>query len=194
MPKEASSPAKVVRRKVARPQRAASTSKRAAARPVRASRNRTVRKAPTPLQASRSRKKRHYRLTFSVFFVCIVTTAASITLGVREDGILNPERIIQERNERIARGEVIDTDYGARANMTIPVQRDNRPNGGGRGMGDLDAPEPEPQPETNATSTATSTDAGIDDGTASSTSTSTPSGENSTTTAEATETEIAAAS
>ncbi|MCA9365451.1 hypothetical protein KC723_01020 [Candidatus Kaiserbacteria bacterium] len=188
MPKEASSPAKVVRRKVARPQRAASTSKRIAARPVRASGNRTVRKAPTPLQASRNRRKRHYRLTFSVFFVCIVTSAISITLAVREDSVINPEKIISDRNERIARGEVIDTDYGVRSNTTIPVQRDNRPNGGGQGMGDLDAPEPVAESKPVATSTATSTETGNADST---TSTSTSSNKKATTTAEAIETEIA---
>jgi hypothetical protein len=69
-----------------------------------------------------------------------------------DNGQIDVVAVVNERNERINRGEVREGE----STITVPVQSsDIRPNGG---LTPADAPTPPPVPETPATSTATSSD------------------------------------
>lgn len=126
-----------------------------------------VRKAPTPLKASKEHAQQRLRQHLAVAGICVFIFGVSVAIGMSDPGVIDTNAIIAERNERIAQGKEVDADIkGEVTTKTIPVQNtDVRPNGGGVGMGDLDAPnqpapslEPEPSAtstdETNATSTA----------------------------------------
>lgn len=117
-----------------------------------------VRKAPTPLQASKRHAQQRLRQHLVVAVICSFVFGISIVVGISDPGVIDTNAIIIERNERIAQGEAVDASIdGEVTTKVIPVQnQDIRLNGGGVGMGDLDASKQTvspPEPELIATST-----------------------------------------
>lgn len=121
-----------------------------------------VRRAPTPLRAERSAttKSRRTLLWASIIFVAISGIGAAI--GLSDGGQIDVVAVVNERNERINRGEVREGE----STQTVPVQNsDQRPNGGLVPADPSQIPPPPPEPATTTDSVATTTE----DGAASST-------------------------
>jgi hypothetical protein len=114
-----------------------------------------VRKAPTPLREQKRVSGKGARNFFIVMVVCLVIASIGFGIGLSDKGQINVVAIVNERNERINRGEV-RTASGETITQTIPVQgSDNRPNGGL--VVSEEVPPPPPETPVDATSTATST-------------------------------------
>lgn len=119
-----------------------------------------LRKAPTPLAAERRRSVRSNRVLFVIVAICTLIVGSGVVVGMFDHGVIDVVAVVNERNEKISRGEVRDAS-GQTITMTVPVQTDTRPNGGLQ-IADpaaLPAPMPEvtPLPVATATSTASST-------------------------------------
>jgi hypothetical protein len=111
------------------------------------------RKAPTPLSRQRRSRTRNTKAFFTVLGICILLTGAGIGIGFMDKGTIDVVAVVNERNEKINKGEVRD-ELGNAVTQTIQVQTDSRPNGG-LPMGDVvDVP---PAPPVSTTTEATST-------------------------------------
>lgn len=116
------------------------------------------RKAPTPLAATRASKKRQSRSLWIGIGVAVVLSGAGVAIGMSDQGQIDVVAVVNERNEKINRGELRD-EAGNPLTATIPVQN-TEPNGG---LVPADPatipPPPEPEPVSTTTeSVATSTD------------------------------------
>lgn len=149
------------------------TRKRAIARPrisETLSAPELVRKAPTVLASRRRSHSKKSKSILLVLGICVVLSAIGVGIGVLDTGTIDVIAVVNERNEKINKGEVRD-EAGNAVTKTIDVQNgDTRPNGG-LPMGDPIAPPAPPVQETStsteavsntesaATSTASATDA-----------------------------------
>lgn len=120
----------------------------------------TGRKAPTALGDRHRKQTRNSRglLVASVF--CTVVIAFSLGVGILDHGVIDVVAVVNERNEKINRGEVRDAS-GQTITQTVSVQApETRPNGGlilADVQPNATPATPPPIPET-ASSTATSTE------------------------------------
>ena len=111
------------------------------------------RKAPTPLAARRRSHSKNTKVFFVVLFICVLVAGLGIGIGFMDKGTIDVVAVVNERNEKINKGEVRD-ESGNAITQTIQVQSDTRPNGG-LPMGD--APAPTPVPEVSSSTEATTT-------------------------------------
>ena len=131
--------------------------------PSRVSGGRAGRKAPTTLgQQAASDKLLRKRMSVAVI-VCVVISFGSVGIGIADEGQIDVESVVEERNQRIAseNENLPEGERVERVNLKRQGQ-DTRPDGGLQGLGKVKPSAPTP---TTASSTASSTD----DGTASST-------------------------
>jgi hypothetical protein len=92
--------------------------------------------------------------------ILVVGVGASAAIGFTDQGQIDVNQAIEERNERIRSGQLREGDT---QRVIVPVQNtqaNKLPDGGLIGLGVGAAPPPPPEPATTtATTTATSTDA-----------------------------------
>jgi hypothetical protein len=113
----------------------------------------TTRKAPTQLSYQRQTRSKKTKSMLVVIAVGLVLTAAGVGIGFIDKGPIDVVAVVNERNEKINKGEVRD-EAGNPITQTIQVQTDARPNGG-LPMGDAVAPPP--TPAVSSTTDATTT-------------------------------------
>ncbi len=88
------------------------------------------RKAPTPLAAKRKSRSQKSKTLIAVLGVCFLIGVAGVGIGFMDGGSIDVVAVVNERNEKINKGEVRD-DSGQVVTQTIQVQNeDARPNGG----------------------------------------------------------------
>ncbi|MFM2340268.1 MAG: hypothetical protein RLZZ360_904 [Candidatus Parcubacteria bacterium] len=122
--------------------------------PAEAIRSEPARRAPTPIREQRRAVSRSRRSLMWTLSTVLLLCGAGVTIGMSDNGQIDVVAVVNERNERINRGEVREGE----STITVPVQSsDVRPNGG---LTPADTPTPPPVPETPATTTATSSDTG----------------------------------
>ncbi|MES2749116.1 MAG: hypothetical protein V4606_01860 [Patescibacteria group bacterium] len=141
-------PVKVVRKRVAPRPRATADPE-----PI-------YRKAPTPLSAQRKSRSKKSKTLAGVFGMCLLLSGVGIGIGFMDRGEIDVVAVVNERNEKINKGEIRD-EAGQVITQTIQVQNpDSRPNGGLK-IGDAPATVPLPveATTTNATTTPEETDA-----------------------------------
>lgn len=112
------------------------------------------RKAPTPLSAQRRTRSKKTKSLFLVVALGIVLAGTGVVIGVLDKGTIDVVAVVNERNEKINKGEVRDA-AGNAVTQTIQVQTDARPNGG-LPMGDA-VDVPQVTPAVSSTTEATST-------------------------------------
>lgn len=117
------------------------------------------RKAPTELkERSNSKNKRRNQLIVTLG-ILIVGVGASAAVGFTDRGVIDVNKVVEERNERIRAGGG-NAETGTEI---IPVQNQNTAREADGGLRPADPSTIEPPPatiaSTTATSTATSTDA-----------------------------------
>ncbi|MBY0538712.1 hypothetical protein K2P47_04950 [Patescibacteria group bacterium] len=114
------------------------------------------RKAPTPLSQQRRSRSKKTKSLFVVIAIGLLLSGTGVVIGFMGQGEIDVVAVVNERNEKINKGEVRD-ESGNAVTQTIQVQTDTRPNGG-LPMGDaVDLPPPPPVPEASTTTEATST-------------------------------------
>lgn len=117
------------------------------------------RKAPTNVSTQRQHYKRNFRAFMIVCVVCAVIAGSGVLVGMFDKGAIDVIAVVNERNEKISRGEVRDAVTGEPITVSVPVQNDDtRPNGGLKIADPAPAPEVMPSPEPVATSTASTTE------------------------------------
>lgn len=90
----------------------------------------STRKAPTPLAAKKQNAKRNTKVLWSALVFAAVLTTAGIMIGLSDRGQIDVIAVVNERNEKINRGEVRD-EAGNPVTINVPVQNaSNEPNGG----------------------------------------------------------------
>lgn len=115
-----------------------------------------ARKAPTAIASTKRKQRRSGKVLAIVAVFCTLLTGSGVGLGLSDRGEINVVAVVNDRNERINRGEVRDEKTGEPMSITIPVERDDRPNGGLK-MADT---QPEQVPSVPAPETATTSEAG----------------------------------
>lgn len=120
------------------------------------------RKAPTPIAAARRSAKRGSKVLIGGLVIAAVLLIAGIGIGLSGSGQIDVVAVVNERNEKVNRGEVRDAG-GNPVTVAVPVQGgDIRPNGG-LTIADPATVTPPPSPvETTPTTTATTTEAQAD--------------------------------
>jgi hypothetical protein len=114
-----------------------------------------VRKAPTPFREQRQASGKGARNLIIVVVFCSILISIGFGIGLSDKGQINVVAIVNERNEKISRGEV-RTANGDTITQTIPVQgSDNRPNGGLRIADDVTPPAPPEVPPSSTTTAST---------------------------------------
>lgn len=136
------------------PRKRAAPKPRVVEAPREVTREVAPRKAPTPLSERRRSRSRKTKSFFVVIVFCLVLGAAGVGVGFMDKGSIDVVAVVNERNEKINKGEVRD-DAGNTITQTLQVQTDARPNGG-LPMGDAVA-QPPTTPEVSTTTEATST-------------------------------------
>lgn len=120
---------------------------------VEVARTEPARRAPTPIREQRKAVSRGRRSLMWTLGIVLLLCGAGVGIGMSDNGQIDVVAVVNERNERINRGEVREGE----STITVPVQSsDVRPNGG---LTPADAPTPPPVLETPATTTATSSEA-----------------------------------
>lgn len=126
------------------------------AAPVEVERTEPARRAPTSIREQRKAVSRGRRSLVWTLGIVLILCGTGVAIGMSDNGQIDVVAVVNERNERVNRGEVREGE----STITVPVQSsDVRPNGG---FTPADAPTPPPTPETPATSTATSSEATAD--------------------------------
>jgi len=110
-----------------------------------------VRRAPTPIQAERRAVKRGNRALVIVAIFFVLVTGSGVAIGMTDAGPIDVVAVVNERNERVGRGEVREGENS----VTVPVQ--NTTAGANGGMVPAD-PSLVPTPPPPSTESATSTD------------------------------------
>ena len=121
-----------------------------------------VRKAPTVL-STRANGKRKNNLTFlSALIIFFVLVGVSVGIGFLDKGSIDVVATVNERNEKINRGEVRSETTGEVITERVPVQNtDVRPNGGLKQSATPTAtPAPKIKEEQVSTTSATATEPG----------------------------------
>ncbi len=89
-----------------------------------------VRKAPTAFREQKRTSSTGMRNLVIIAVFCLSIVSIGLGIGFSDKGQINVVAIVNERNEKINRGEV-RTASGEAITQTIPIQgSDNRPNGG----------------------------------------------------------------
>jgi hypothetical protein len=117
----------------------------------------SVRRAPTPLRAEAQVVKKGRRALIVALIVAFLITGTGVGIGLTDRGEIDVVAVVNERNERIHRGEVREGE----SSITIPVQNtDSRPNGGLVPIDPSQIPNPTPASEavTSNETTATTTE------------------------------------
>lgn len=119
-----------------------------------------IRRAPTPIAALTREKKRSGKVLLGALILCLVMFGAGIVIGFSDKGAIDVVAMVNERNEKVTRGEVRDDVTGDTITETVPVQNfDQRPNGGLTPSTEADTPQVAPAPVIeNASSTATTSE------------------------------------
>jgi hypothetical protein len=108
------------------------------------------RRAPTPLEEQRQTRRKASRSLTIGLIAGVLLIGVGVGIGVSDGGQIDVVAVVNERNEKIQRGEVREGE----STMTIPVQNtDVRPNGG---LIPAESQTP-PPPESTATSTPAET-------------------------------------
>ena len=116
------------------------------------------RKAPTPIAANIQYKKKSNRTLIGAIAMCIVMFSAGVAIGFSDKGAIDVVAMVNERNEKVTRGEVRDDTTGDTVTQTVPVQNiDQRPNGGLRPASEIDTPTVSPVNEIQAATSTAST-------------------------------------
>jgi len=123
------------------------------------------RKAPTSIAADRKRSARRSVGMYIVGTICLLLIVSGVVVGLFDHGQIDVVTIVTTRNEKIARGEVLDQN-GQPITVAVPVQVDNRPNGGLTKADPALIPSTPPTTPTSSVETTAST---TPDGTATST-------------------------
>ncbi len=127
------------------------------------------RKAPTPLAAKRRSRSQKSKTLIIVLGLCVVLSGAGVGIGFMDSGSIDVVAVVNERNEKINKGEIRD-EAGQVVTQTLQVQNaDTRPNGGLK-LGDAPAPTT-PVPEVATSTESISTSTGISTSTKSASST-----------------------
>lgn len=101
----------------------------------------TVRKAPTQIKSQKSKRQKNSYALLGVFISCLLVTFSGIGLGFSDRGQIDVVAVVNDRNEKINKGEIRDAN-GQPIKVTVPVQNsDTRPNGGLTIADPVDAPE-----------------------------------------------------
>ncbi len=130
--------------------------------PVRVADVTSDRRAPTPLRAERSAQAKSRRSLIIVALFFVVCTGIGIGIGMSDSGQIDVVAVVNERNERVNRGEVREGESA----ISVPVQNsDIRPNGG---LVPAD-PSAIPPPVVDTATTTDVVSTSTDDGTATST-------------------------
>ena len=120
--------------------------------PIEVARAEPTRRAPTPISAQRKAVSRGRRSLVWTLGIVLLLCGAGVGIGMSDRGQIDVVAVVNERNERVNRGEVREGE----STITVPVQNgDIRPNGG---LTPADVPVTPPATETAATTTATSTE------------------------------------
>ena len=123
---------------------------------VEAVRTEPARRAPTPISEQRKAVSRGRRSLVWTLGIVLILCGAGVAIGMSDNGQIDVVAVVNERNERVNRGEVREGE----STITVPVQSgDVRPNGG---MVPADVSTPPPVPETSASTTATSSDTAVE--------------------------------
>ena len=118
----------------------------------------STRKAPTPFASKRKSHSQKSKTLFTVAGLCFLLCGAGVTIGFMDSGTIDVVAVVNERNEKINKGEIRD-EAGQVVTQTLQVQNaDARPNGGLK-LGDAPATVPT-VPQATATA-ATSTPAEV---------------------------------
>lgn len=112
------------------------------------------RKAPTPLQTRRRASVKNTKAFLMVLGVCVVIAGVGLTIGILDKGTIDVVAVVNNRNEKISKGEVRD-ETGQTVTQTLQVQSDTRPNGG-LPMGDPVVATPTPVPAVSTSTAASS--------------------------------------
>jgi hypothetical protein len=118
-----------------------------------------TRKAPTPLAAKKQNAKRSTKVLWGALIFAAILTTTGIMIGLSDSGQIDVVAVVNERNEKINRGEVRD-EAGNPVTINVPVQNaSNEPNGGLVPADPQDIPTPPPAVATTTEEIATTTDA-----------------------------------
>lgn len=117
------------------------------------------RKAPTPLSADKLAEIKKRKRTITAMVLMLIGIGASAAVGLTDQGRIDVQQVIEERNERIRNNRPDERDI-ITSTVQVPVQdtdTQGKADGGliGRGTGGR---APEPAPAAVASSTASSTD------------------------------------
>jgi hypothetical protein len=114
------------------------------------------RRAPTPFAASKKARRLKQKRNIIVVLVMVVGVAASAAVGLIDEGQINVQQIVEDRNERIRTNTQNERDT-LKSTVAVPVQNPSKkPEGGLKGFG-VGANPPPPEPRVSS-STATSSD------------------------------------
>lgn len=109
------------------------------------------RRAPTPLKAARTSAVKGRRAVWIALIFFVVLAGSGVLVGMTDKGAIDVVAVVNERNERINRGEVRNGE----STITVPVQNtDSRPNGG---LVPADAPTVTETPTTETSSSTKET-------------------------------------
>ena len=119
-----------------------------------------VRKAPTTLsEVANSRKQKNFLLVKTIVIFGAVV-GVSVWIGFMDKGSIDVVATVNDRNEKINRGEVRNETTGEVVTERVPVQNtDVRPNGGlKQSATPIATPAPEIKAEPVSTTSATATE------------------------------------
>lgn len=116
-----------------------------------------IRKAPTPLRATQAKQSRRQRGLFIVLGVCLMLFGIGFGIGLSDRGAIDVVAVVNDRNEKINRGEVRDSS-GNTITKTVGVQNQTTEVNGGLILADPSLIPAPTVPEVSS-STATSTEA-----------------------------------
>jgi len=115
-----------------------------------------ARKAPTPLSAERRQAKRGSRVLLFAAGVLLVLGGAGVGIGMTDGGQIDVVAVVNDRNEKINRGEVRDA-AGNAIIQNVAVHDSGVRANGGLVPADLVATPPPVVPETLASTSVSST-------------------------------------
>jgi hypothetical protein len=120
------------------------------------------RRAPTPLRAERTASSKNRRSLMVALGIFCLLSGVGVAIGLSDSGQIDVVAVVNERNERVNRGEVREGE----SSITVPVQSGDVRANGGLVPADPSSIPPPPTPEAATTTDATASS--TDDGTATS--------------------------
>lgn len=120
-----------------------------------------ARKAPTPFSGVKLARVQKRKRMLIVLSTLVFGIGASAAVGLTDDGQINVQKTIEDRNERIRNNSFNESDV-ITSSVEVPVQNtsvNNKPDGGlvGKGVGSKKL-TPEPEPEFASTTATSSLD------------------------------------